>query len=62
VLQEWLRASAEDLIAPEKTLPKLYDQDGWLTEEGREHLGVRLLDGVDEVQGAAGQEGMLQGL
>jgi hypothetical protein len=43
-------------------MPRLYEQDGWLTEEGREHLGVKLLEGMDEVQGAEGREGMLQGL
>jgi hypothetical protein len=42
-------------------MPRLEEQNGWLTEEGREHLGVRLLDGVDRVHGAEGQEGILQG-
>jgi hypothetical protein len=61
-LQEWLKATAEDYIAPERMMPRLEEQNGWLTEEGREHLGVRLLDGVAQVHGAEGQQGILQGL
>jgi uncharacterized protein len=59
---EWLKATAEDLVLPPRALPRLYEEDGWLTEEGREHLGVKLAEGVDQVEGVEGEGGLLQGL
>jgi hypothetical protein len=60
---EWLKATAEDLVLPERSLPRIIeDSDEWITEEGREHLGVKLEEGMNRVVGTEGQEGIIQGL
>jgi hypothetical protein len=62
---EWLRASVEDLrgVHGEKGARVYTNTEGWITEEGKEHLGVKALEGVERVDGAKGQEGViLQGL
>jgi hypothetical protein len=58
---EWLKASAEDLVPSASTAPRVYEQDGWTTEEGREHLGLKLTEGVERIVGVEG-EGLMQGL
>jgi hypothetical protein len=60
---EWLKATSDNLVDSERSLPRVYtDAEGWITEEGREHLGLKLADGMDTVVGVEGQEGLLQGL
>jgi hypothetical protein len=59
---EWFKATAEDLISPSITMRRIYEGDGWTTEEGREHLGVKVVEGVERVVGVDGEEGLLQGL
>lgn len=59
---EWLRACAEDLIVDRGKRRALKEIDGWLVEEGREHLGCRLIEGGGKVEGAEGQGGLIQGL
>jgi uncharacterized protein len=58
---DWLRATAEELVHKERKFPRLYEKDGWLVEEGKEHLGIRLAETGVKVVGTEGQ-GMLQGL
>jgi uncharacterized protein len=59
---EWFKATAEDLVSPSPALPQVYEKDGWIIEEGRGHLGVKVVEGVERVIGIEGEEGLLQGL
>jgi predicted alpha/beta-fold hydrolase len=66
---EWLKLMGEDLAAPTTTTtqeskapPKLFvDEEGWLREEGRPHLGCKELSETI-VEGINGESGILQGL
>jgi hypothetical protein len=58
-MRRWI--TAEDLVPPASTAPRVYEQDGWTTEEGREHLGLKLTEGVERIVGVEG-EGLMQGL
>ncbi|THH18139.1 hypothetical protein EW146_g2777 [Bondarzewia mesenterica] len=59
---EWLRSCAEDLIADTSKRRQLKEVDGFLVEEGQEHLGCREIEGGGKVVGAERQEGLIQGL
>lgn len=58
---EWLEA-ARGIVLEDRSVSKIVERDGWITEEGKEHLGVMPLQGHERVEGAAGEEGMIQGL
>lgn len=58
---EWL-AAVRDVALEGRSVPRLYEEDGWLMEEGRAHLGVQAIEGHDRIVGTDGEEGMLQGL
>lgn len=61
---EWLKLMGQDLV--QDLAPKgrrlFTDVDGFLREEGREELGVKVLDGGGIIDGNKGQVGMGQGL
>lgn len=59
---EWLEAASHVVFEGRQPPPPLLEKDGWITEEGKEHLGVQALQGHDRIEGAEGEEGMLQGL
>ncbi|EPQ58747.1 hypothetical protein GLOTRDRAFT_104069 [Gloeophyllum trabeum ATCC 11539] len=59
---EWFKATAEHLVGEQRELPKLYEQDGWTVEKGREDLGFREVEGGGKVVGVEGEEGLLSGL
>jgi hypothetical protein len=61
---EWLKATAEELVGVDGDLPlqTYVDGEGWLTMKGHEHLGVKLAEEVERIEGAEGQEGILPGL
>ncbi|RXW24113.1 hypothetical protein EST38_g1711 [Candolleomyces aberdarensis] len=61
---EWLKLMGEDLApsADSSRAPKLFvDEEGWLREEGRPHLGCKELSET-VVEGNSGEAGILQGL
>ncbi|KAL1741532.1 Alpha/Beta hydrolase protein [Schizophyllum fasciatum] len=66
---EWMRMNGEE-VAHEKLARKerrvYVDEEGWVREEGSEHLGCRRIAGGGIIDGSqqqnVGEEGMLQGL
>ncbi|KAF5315695.1 hypothetical protein D9611_004676 [Ephemerocybe angulata] len=61
---EWLKLMGEDfIIERESKAAKMFvDEDGWLREEGRPHLGSKYLNQTLVVDGNHGESGVLQGL
>ncbi|TFK42604.1 Alpha/Beta hydrolase protein [Crucibulum laeve] len=61
---EWLKLVGEELVHDPnpKGRPLFVDTDGYLKEEGKPHLGCRVIDGGGIIDGSGGEEGMLQGL
>ncbi|TDL27452.1 AB-hydrolase YheT [Rickenella mellea] len=59
---EWLRATAESLV-PDLERPRdIVERDGWISEVGRDNLGVKELANAGHVDGAHGDSGLLAGL
>jgi uncharacterized protein len=52
---EWLRATAEDVILEPRKIREIEWRDGWLVEDGSEHLGCREVGDGGTTQG--GHEG-----
>lgn len=59
---EWFEACVRDIVPERRRGHAIREVDGWLVEEGREHLGCKVIEGGGKVEGAAGEEGMLAGL
>lgn len=61
---EWLKLVGEDMVhdTTTKFAPLFVDNDGFLREEGRPHLGCKEIEGGGLFDGNGGEEGMLQGL
>lgn len=59
---EWLHAVHEDVEAETRDPTPIIEGEEYLSEVGREHLGIRLLEDVGEVVGVEGEEGLLAGL
>ncbi|KAF8894594.1 AB-hydrolase YheT [Infundibulicybe gibba] len=61
---EWVKLVAEDMVHEKRQRgPNIYyDGEGFLREEGRPHLGCRVIPGGGVIDGNGGEEGMLQGL
>ena len=63
---EWLKLMAEDVVMDDtkEKAPKFYvDEEGWLREEGRPHLGCKELEGKGHIfAGMTKDGGVLQGL
>lgn len=59
---EWLRASGEELPRDFSKRKPLKEVDGFLTEEGREDIGCKEIEGGGHVVGVEGEEGLLAGL
>ena len=59
---EWLKLVGEDIVHPANTRPDLCEDDGFLKEVGREHLGCMVVEGGGLVVGVEGESGLLQGL
>jgi uncharacterized protein len=59
---EWLDAVGRELERKEAKRKVLAQEDGWLVEEDRDHLGCKLIEGGDKIIGVEGEGGLLQGL
>jgi len=61
---EWLELVGEDIVHDNTTTGRrIYvDEDGFLKEEGRDHLGCKEIQGPGIIDGNEGEEGLLQGL
>ncbi|KAJ7582736.1 Alpha/Beta hydrolase protein [Mycena floridula] len=62
---EWLQLVGRDLVQDDnstKPRPLYVDEEGFLTEVGREQLGCKVIDGGGLIDGNGGEAGTLQGL
>lgn len=61
---EWLKLMGQDLVHdPAPKGRRLFtDADGFLREEGREELGIKVIEGGGIIDGNRGEVGMRQGL
>lgn len=61
---EWLKLVGDDVVhSPKpKGLPMFTDEDGFLREEGRPELGVKIIEGGGVIDGNGAEVGVLQGL
>jgi hypothetical protein len=61
---EWLRLMGDDLVHDQvlRSGSIITDEDGWLREEGRPHLGCQALSEADTIDGSSVETGILQGL
>jgi uncharacterized protein len=59
---EWFKAVGEEMVIDERKVPELFEEDGWLCERGREHLGLKAQDGWQKVIGVEGEGGPIPGL
>jgi len=61
---EWFKLTGEEIaILKGRTYPRLFkDEDGFIREEGRPHLGCKEIPGGGVVSGNHGDSGTLQGL
>lgn len=59
---EWLKTMGEDVVHEDRLLPAIREVDGYLREEGRDHLGCKVVEGGGHVIGVEGEGGLLAGL
>ncbi|EAU88560.2 hypothetical protein CC1G_04266 [Coprinopsis cinerea okayama7 len=60
---EWLKVMGKVVHEHHHSSPKLYiDGEGWLCEEGRDHIRCKELEECHVVNGNGGETGILQGL
>jgi len=61
---EWLKVMGEDVVhEPKRRGSPIYiDEEGFMREKGREHLGCKEIEGGGLIDGNGGEEGILQGL
>ncbi|EIN07419.1 AB-hydrolase YheT [Punctularia strigosozonata HHB-11173 SS5] len=59
---EWLGAVGSLLERKPPKRQVITQEDGWLVEQGREHLGCKPVEGGDKIVGVEGEGGLLQGL
>lgn len=62
---EWLKLMGEDIVTEQESkAPRLFvDEEGWLREEGKPHLGSKeIKDKANVHDGNGGEDGILQGL
>ena len=59
---EWLKATAEKIDVPRRATRRIEVVDGWLVENGREHLGCRDIGEGGRIEGMVRQKGIFAGL
>jgi uncharacterized protein len=59
---EWLRATAEDVILEPRKVREIEWRDGWLVENGSEHLGCREIGYIGATQGTGRHGDQFAGL
>lgn len=59
---EWLRATAEKIDVPRRATRQIEVVNGWLVENGREHLGCRHIGEGGRIEGMVRQKGIFAGL
>jgi len=61
---EWLKLVGQDMVYDSKRrgLPLFVDEDGFVREKGREHLGCKVTEGGGVVDANYVEDGVLQGL
>lgn len=59
---EWLKTMGDEVVHGDRTLPAIIEVDGYLREEGKDHLGCKVVEGGGHVVGVEGEGGLLAGL
>ena len=58
---EWLKLTAEGIVLDHRRPRSIYRKDDWLVQDGRDDLGVTVIQQGTVVQGVEGEAGLFAG-